>query len=121
MRDPDEIVTRDLGDYTGRVYDDDAVRLPIGRRLTLGIHLLEQLAGVPADELDERRDPQRLPDVVHVEDEHHDADDDENERHDHRHAGHGGVIAKAHFTQRQDGVCECGDEDADGELARLVL
>ena len=51
----------------------------LGRTL-VRVLALEQLARVLADELDQRRDAERLADVVHVEDEHRDADEDEHER-----------------------------------------
>ena len=40
---------------------------------------VEEPAGVLADELDQRGDPQRLPDVVHVHDKHGNADQHEHE------------------------------------------
>ena len=51
------------------------------------VHRVEKVARSRSDELDERRYAQRPTDVMHVPDEHHDADDDEHERNDDGDAG----------------------------------
>jgi hypothetical protein len=60
--------------------------------------------------------------MVHIQDQHHDADDDQKEGHDDRHArDEFGPLGGAHLAQRQHRVSECADEGADRELAGLVL
>jgi hypothetical protein len=84
---------------------------------------IEQFPRVLADELDQRRDAQRLTDVVHVHDEHRDADEDEHECcHDRDPWNVARAIAVVgHLADREDRMHKSGDEEADRELARLVL
>ena len=82
----------------------------------------EKRARLVADEFDERRDAQCLSDVVHVHDENGDAQEDEDERRHDRDAWHvaRAVAVDGHLAEREDGVDESRDEEADRELARLV-
>jgi hypothetical protein len=59
--------------------------------------------------------------VIDVPNEHHDADDDEQECDDDRDAWNDAATIRLHFTQRQYCVSKSTDENADGELTRLVL
>ena len=63
---------------------------------------------------------ERSTDVVDVEHEDDDADDDEQVRDHDREAGYRSSVLEHHFAQREHGVDECGDEESDRDLARLV-
>jgi hypothetical protein len=89
---------------------------------SLGIELVELRADLITDGFDQRSGSELAPDMVHIQDQHHDADDDQNEGDDDRHARHEfGPLSGAHLAQRQHRVRECPDEGADRELAGLVL
>ena len=91
-------------------------------RQSLGVELVELLANLIADRFDQRGRSEGAPDMVHIQDQHHDADDDQNEGDDDRHAWHELVpFGGAHLAQRQHRVRERADEGTDRELAGLVL
>ena len=93
------------------------------RRLALvGIRIDDHLPRLLADELDQGRDAQRLPDVLHVDDQHNDAGEDEQERRVERDARHPArpVTLVGDRAERQQRVDERRDEQPDRELARLV-
>ena len=82
----DELVVADVGDAR-RSAERRSRRRRLGpRRPALGVLLVEQPAGVRADQLDQRRHPERLADVVHVDDQHDDADHHQHEGHHDREA-----------------------------------
>ena len=120
----DECLRADLGDHTGLPGRHDGKRSRLGLELSALVRVLavEKLACLLADELDERRDAKRLPDVVHVDDKNRDAGDHEQERGHDRNSRHlaGAVAVVGHLAGGEDGVNESGDEQADRELARLV-
>ena len=89
--------------------------------LLVGIDLVQQAAGVAADELDQADTPEGLTDVVDVQDENDDARRDQHERHDDRETGHCRRPSNVDLAQREHGVDEGGHEESDGELAGLVM
>ena len=91
-------------------------------RQSLGIEFVELLADLITDGLDQRGGSELAPDVIHVQDQHHDADDDQDKGDYDRHARDElGALGGVHLAQRQHRVRERADEDADRELAGLVL
>ena len=94
------------------------VRLLVGRR----IEDVQLLACVVADELDQRRDAERAADVVHVQHEHGDRGEHEQECDDDRKPRNGAASVAAHadVTRGQHRMRERGDEDADRELTRPI-
>jgi hypothetical protein len=80
------------------------------------------MADLVTDGFDQRGGSEFAPDVIHIQDQHHDADDDQNEGDQDRHAWHElGTFLRAHLAQRQHRVRKCPDKDANRELAGLVL
>ena len=75
---------------------------------------------VRADELDERRDPERPADVMDVEHEYHHAEHDQHVRDNDRQSWHRRSISEANFAEREHRVHEGGDEESHRDLARLV-
>ena len=89
---------------------------------SLGIKLVELPADLITDGFDQRGGSELAPDMIDVQDQHHDADDHQDEGDDDRHARDElGALGGAHLAQRQHRVRKCPDEDADRELAGLVL
>jgi hypothetical protein len=89
---------------------------------SLGIELVELRADLITDGFDQRGGSEFPPDMVYVQDQDHDADDDQNECDHDRHARHELVALRGvHLTQRQHRVRKCPDKDANRELAGLVL
>ena len=103
---------------------DDAWSFRIdGRRPTgVGIPSVDELSRVVTDELDHRRHPQRLADVVHVDHQGRNARQHEDVRRRHGDARNlSCAVALVHdFADRQHGVHEGCDEEADRELTGLV-
>ncbi len=85
-----------------------------------GIDLVQQPSGLASDELDQGRDAEGPADVVHVEDQDHDARHHHDEGHDDRQTWHG-VAVDVDLAEREDRVGERCHEQADGDLAWLVL
>ena len=101
-----------------RARRDDVVSVRLV--LPFGIDPVEQLAGIRADELDQRRHAQRTTDVVDVQHEHDHADHHEEIGDDDGEARHRAAILEPHFAQGEHRMNERGDEQADRDLARLV-
>ena len=59
--------------------------------------------------------------MINIPDQHHDADDDQHERDDNRDARNYALAFSLHLTERQHSVRESTDENANCELAWLVL
>ena len=113
-----QILARDRDDDARRGGRDDVVRVRLV--LPFGIDPVEQLAGIRADELDQRRHAQRTTDVVDVQHEHHHADHHEEIGDDDGKARHRPAILEPHLAQGEHRMNERGDEEADRDLARLV-
>ena len=65
-----------------------------GASSVVRVDVVQELAGLLADELDQAGHPQRLPDVMHVDHHYRDADDDQDERGEHGGPGHvAGAVA----------------------------
>ncbi len=120
----DELLVSDHRQDTRLRGADDRRGAGLGDRRShlVRVAAVDELPAVLADELDERGDPQRLADVLHVDDEHRDADEHEDERRDDRDAGHltGAVTVVRDLPDGEDRVDERRDEEADRKLARLV-
>ena len=120
----DELLRADRGDNTGlRGSHDPRFAGLVRESLSLvRVHAIKQRARVLADEFDQRRDSQRLPDVLYVDDEHRDARKNEQERGHDRDAGHvaSAVTVVCHLAQGEDRVHERRDEQTNRKLARLV-
>ena len=86
----------------------------------MGIDLVQQPSGLAADELDQGRHAQGPADVVHVEDQDHDARHHHDEGDDDRQTWHR-VPFDVDLAEREDRVGERCHEQADGDLAWLVL
>ena len=87
--DLDQLVVSDRCDNAGLLGRHlVSARLPNRRSARVGIHLVHQLAGVRAGELDQRRDSQRLADVMDVHHEGGDACQRQHEGCDHGDAWH---------------------------------
>ena len=88
----------------------------------IGIELIELRADLRADRFDQRRGPELAADVVRIEDQHHDAEDDEREGDQDGDPGNELVaLGSADLAQGEHRVREGADEDPDRELTRLVL
>ena len=59
--------------------------------------------------------------MMNIPDQHHDADDDQHERDDHRDARNYALAIGLHLAERQHGVRESTNKNANCELAWLVL
>ena len=120
----DEPLVADPRDHPGlpRAHDRKRVLLSVESRSLVRISPVEKRARLVADEFDERRDAECLADVVHVYDEDCDAHENEYESRYDRDAWHvaRAVAVDGHLAEREDGVDESRDEEADRELARLV-
>jgi hypothetical protein len=98
-------------------YHDGRLRRRVGAVIL--VELIHQLPRRLTDRLDQRRHPQRPPDVVDVEDQHHDAQHDQDEGHHDGETGHRVArFGRRDSAHRQHGVGERRDEDADRQLAR---
>ena len=75
----DELLVADPCDHArlGRAHDRNTVRFRLERRPLVRVTAIEKRPRLVTDELDQRRDAERLADVVDVDHEHGDADENE--------------------------------------------
>jgi hypothetical protein len=118
----DELLVADRRDDTRLPRGNDAILRFVAWWSLFGVDPVDEPSRVVADELDQSGHAERLPEVLHVDHQHRDAREHEQEGRQDGDPGNAtrSVAVVRHLPQGEDGVDEGGDEETDRELARPV-